>query len=86
MAWFIDIELIVHIKVPKLLAREVIAWKWLRHENILPFVGVTRELAMVSDFMENGNIMMFIAEHPRYNRLNLVSETRARCILITVIV
>lgn len=62
---------------PKLLAREVVAWKWLQHENILPFVGVTREFAIVSDFMENGNIMGFIAEHPHHNRLHLVSETRA---------
>ena len=65
----------------KLLAREVVAWKWLQHENILPFVGVTRELAMVSDFMENGNIMTFIAGHPRYNRPRLVSDhdARVRC-------
>ena len=65
----------------KLLTREVFAWKCLQHENILPFVGVTSELAIVSDFMENGNIMTFIAEHPRHNRPRLVSDhdTRVRC-------
>lgn len=57
----------------QLLAREVVAWKWLRHENILPFVGVTREYAIVSDFMENGNVMKFIAKYPRHNRFHLVS-------------
>jgi len=58
----------------KLLAREVVGWKWLRHGNILPFVGVTPELAIVSDLMENGNIMEFVNKHPRYNRLRLVSN------------
>jgi len=58
----------------KLLAREVVGWKWLQHENILPFVGVTPEFAIVSDFMEDGNIMRFIANHPRHNRLDLVSN------------
>lgn len=67
---------------PKLLAREVVAWKWLQHENVLPFVGVTREFAIVSDFMENGNIMMFIAEHPLHNRLHLVSNSRTCCTLV----
>jgi len=61
---------------PKLLAREVVGWKWLQHENILPFVGVTPELAIVSDLMGNGNIMEFINKHPRYNRLHLVSDGR----------
>ena len=61
----------------QLLAREVVVWKWLEHDNILPFVGVTHEFAIVSDFMENGNIMMFIAEHPGYDRLHLVSEVRS---------
>ena len=68
---FTDAEEIIH-QDSQLLAREVVAWKWLQHENVLPFVGVTREFAIVSDFMENGNIMMFITEHPRHNRFNLV--------------
>ena len=58
----------------KLLASEVVGWKWLQHENILPFVGVTPEFAIVSDFMEDGNIMRFIANHPRHNRLHLASN------------
>ena len=47
----------------KLLAREVVGWKWLQHENILPFVGVTPEFAIVSDLMEHGNVMEFIETH-----------------------
>jgi len=59
----------------KLLASEVIGWKWLQHENILPFVGVTPEFGIVSDFMDYGNIVNFIANHPCYNRLHLVSTS-----------
>ena len=66
----------------KLLAREVVGWKWLHHENVLPFVGVTPELAIVSEFTENGNIMEFIANYPRHNRLHLVSKARGCCILV----
>ncbi|KAF9647854.1 kinase-like protein [Thelephora ganbajun] len=59
-------------KMRRLLAREVVGWKWLRHENILPFIGVTPELAIVSDLMEHGNIMEFTKNHPRHNRLHLL--------------
>jgi len=58
----------------KLLAREVIGWRWLQHENILSLVGVTPDLAIVSDLMEHGNIREFIANNPRHNRLQLVSN------------
>ena len=68
--------------VIKLLASEVVGWKWLRHENILPFVGVTPEFAIVSDFMEDGNIVKFIANHPRHNRLHLASNVVSRRILV----
>ena len=64
-----------------MLAREAVGWKWLQHEHILPFIGVTPQLAIVSDLMENGTIMDFIANRPRHNRLHLVSNTRTRGIL-----
>ena len=63
----------------ELLVKEVIGWKWLRHENILPFVGVFPKpplFSIVSERMENGNVMKFIKAHPDYNRLHLVSEWR----------
>ena len=56
-------------------ARELVGWKWLRHENILPFVGVTSKpppFSMVWGWMENGNIMSFIRANPDQNRFNLV--------------
>ena len=65
----------------KLLVREVVGWKWLRHENILPFVGVSLKpppFSIISERMENGNIMNFIKVHPNHNRLRLVSERMGR--------
>ena len=56
-------------------AKEVVGWKWLRHENILPFVGVTSippPFSMVSPWMENGNIMSFIEVTPDQNPFTLV--------------
>lgn len=80
MVQFIDLEEITQSDF-KLLSREVVGWKWLQHENILPFVGVTPNFAIVSDLMENGTIMDFSTNNPHHNRLHLVSNTRARSIL-----
>ena len=57
------------------LAKEVVGWKGLRHENILPFVGVTltpSTFSVVSAWMENGNIMSFIKVTPDQNPFTLV--------------
>jgi len=64
---------------PELLAKEVVGWKWIQHENILPFVGVTfapPPVSIVSELMDNGNIMEFIKINQKYNRLRLVSKGR----------
>ena len=64
---------------PKLFVREVVGWKWLRHENILPFVGVLSKpplFSIISERMENGNIRNFIKVRPNHNRLHLVSKGR----------
>ena len=56
-------------------AKEVVGWKWLRHENILPFVGVSSippPFSMVSVWMENGNIMSFLKKNPDQNPFSLV--------------
>ena len=63
----------------QLLVREVIGWKWLRHENILPFIGVMftpPHISIASEHMDNGNITQFIRANRDYNRLGLVSEGR----------
>jgi hypothetical protein len=53
-----------------------VGWKWLRHDNILPFLGVTslpQPFRMVSPWMENGNIMRFLKNRLEENPFALVS-------------
>jgi hypothetical protein len=53
-----------------------VTWKFLRHPNILPLIGVTMSeahFAMISDWMANGNINEFVKAHPDANRLELVN-------------
>ena len=62
---------------PQKFRREVIAWRHLRHPNILPFIGVNlerRRLAMVSEWMDHGNISEFVKNHGEVNRVQLVSD------------
>jgi serine/threonine protein kinase len=45
--------------------REGVVWKHLRHPNVLPLLGVTvseRRFAMVSEWMENGDINEFVGK------------------------
>ena len=71
-----DSTAIAHTRY-KLLIREVVGWRWLEHENILPFVGIVFTpplISTVSALMQYGNIMDFIKTNQTYNRLRLVSE------------
>ena len=55
--------------------REGVAWKHLRHPNILPLLGVTineYQFAMVSEWMENGDINRFVESDRHVNRTELV--------------
>ena len=55
--------------------REGVAWRHLRHPNILPLLGVTvsePRFALVSEWMENGNINEFIRRDWWVNRVELV--------------
>jgi len=55
--------------------REGVAWRHLQHPNILPLLGVTvgeNRFALVSEWMENGNINEFIERNQRVNRVELV--------------
>ena len=59
------------------MVEEVVGWKWLHHENILPFIGVTLApplFSVISEWMENGDITHFTRAHPDHNRLRLVSK------------
>ena len=55
--------------------KEVVMWKNLRHSNVLPLLGVTMSygnLAIVSEWMTNGNINEYVKAHSDANRLELV--------------
>lgn len=55
--------------------REVMAWKALRHQNVVPLVGVTmtgNRLVMVSEWMVKGSIMEFTGTDINVDRLELV--------------
>jgi len=50
-------------------------WRTFQHPNVLPLIGVMMtetQFAMVSDWMENGNINDFVKANPSVNRLELV--------------
>ena len=68
--------------------KEVVPWNALCHPNVLPLLGVTtdkNQLAMISEWMGNGNINEFIKAHWEANSFELVrshSYTWPRLLLI----
>ncbi|PBK81427.1 kinase-like protein [Armillaria gallica] len=58
---------------------EALLWRNLKHPNILPFLGVRRDLfapsfCLISPWMKNGNIMSFLERNPCHNRLQSITE------------
>jgi serine/threonine protein kinase len=58
--------------------REAVAWRHLRHPNVLPLFVATLDrqelkFALVSKWLDNGNINKFIEKHGGVNRAQLVS-------------
>ena len=57
--------------------REIIGWKHLSHQNILPLLGISMStspncLLILSEWMPNGNVMQYTRSNPEANRLQLV--------------
>ena len=55
--------------------KEVIGWHTLRHPNVVPFLGVkmnTKELIMISEWMDHGRINDFLKMHWEANPFELV--------------
>ena len=55
--------------------REAMTWRALRHQNVLPFLGVAmsvNQFAMASEWMDNGNVNEFIKAHRDVDRFELV--------------
>ena len=58
--------------------KEVVMWKFLRHPNVLPLIGVTMSetrFVMISDWMVNGKITNFVKARPDVNRHGLVGSS-----------
>jgi len=56
--------------------KEFVTWRTLRHQNVLPLLGVMMsetQFAMVSEWMPNGNINQYVKAHRDENRFELVS-------------
>ncbi|EJD05053.1 kinase-like protein [Fomitiporia mediterranea MF3/22] len=67
--------------VTKIFRREIMAWSRLKHPNILPLVGYTLEEtgddssrlpSLISEWMENGNILDFVTRRPDCNIEKLI--------------
>ncbi|KAK0439497.1 kinase-like domain-containing protein [Desarmillaria tabescens] len=59
--------------------REALVWRNVKHRNVLPFLGVNKELFapsfyLISPWMENGNIISFLHHHPRLDRLQAITD------------
>jgi len=55
----------------KILWKEVVLWKRLAHENILPFHGIDRSispLALAYDWCEKGDVMQYLESNPDTSR------------------
>lgn len=57
--------------------REIVAWKYVSHRNVVPFLGVSETLfpfSIISPWLPNGNIVEYIQRHEGADRLQLVSD------------
>ena len=69
---------------PQQLAKEVIVWGQLNHRNLLPLYGISTSFkvandgypnpCLVSPWMENGKLCVFVRKNPTFNRFNLASN------------
>ncbi|KAF9053824.1 kinase-like protein, partial [Hymenopellis radicata] len=66
-------------KIIKSFCSEALVWRNLNHPNVLPFLGVSKDLfypsfCLISPWMNNGNIMAFLSQNPDHDRLRSVTE------------
>ncbi|KAG8711022.1 hypothetical protein FRC11_003824, partial [Ceratobasidium sp. 423] len=58
-------------------ARELYIWSKCKHPNVLELIGVTQhrnQIAMVSPWMENGDLTRFLHTHPEVDRYSLCAQ------------
>ncbi|KAK0204824.1 kinase-like domain-containing protein [Desarmillaria ectypa] len=76
---FIDNGIEERARVIKNFCHEALVWRNLKHPNVLPFLGVSTEpfapsFCLISPWMQNGNIMSFLATNPANDRLTSIKE------------
>ncbi|KAJ7828544.1 kinase-like domain-containing protein [Mycena olivaceomarginata] len=58
--------------------REALIWQKLRHKNILPLIGIDREMfpsfSMVSPWMKHGNVLRYLSTHGRRDVENMLLQ------------
>ena len=57
------------------LFQEIVIWRRLSHQNVLPVLGVSPKLfplCTITVWVINGNVMDYTSKHPEVNRLHLV--------------
>lgn len=65
-------------KIGQAFCREAMIWRQFKHPNILPFYGVCNDefapqLAMVSPWMDGGDLPTYLNRHEQADRLRIVS-------------
>ncbi|KAK7041456.1 hypothetical protein VNI00_009322 [Paramarasmius palmivorus] len=69
-------------KIYATFCQEALLWTHLRHDNVLPFLGVNTELflsrlCLISPWMANGDIISFLRRNPHHDRLRSICEISA---------
>ena len=73
------------IAVDKAFHHEAVTWSQIKHPNIVPFYGISNDvlqdqeresLCILSPWMSNGNIMVYLKGFPRTNHYQLVDLIR----------
>jgi serine/threonine protein kinase len=57
--------------------KEAIIWKRLSHPNVLPFIDIATspfKFCMVSPWMANGDVIVYLNSHPQANPLRILSS------------
>ena len=57
---------------------EAVVWKRLRHPNVVPFLGATAPLQLVSEWMPNGTLTEYVNTNPGADRISPVCNPSPR--------
>ncbi|EMD41266.1 hypothetical protein CERSUDRAFT_39571, partial [Gelatoporia subvermispora B] len=74
---FHDHLFLTSIAIFQLLFQEAVVWKYLRHPNITPFVGINTtyaSLVLICDYMDGGNVVEYLKREPCSNRIQLTLD------------